>query len=218
MALTVKDELFARASLAGKSNREAAIAAGCPEGSASAAGSRFARKPEIIEFIEQLKRVDQEAVAELANANTTANAGDNAHLKVLKPLADKELNEGGGENAGNRLASLPPPIATEPRQEVASDEDSNGDVQLDSLAYLRQVLNDPQAPMKYKIDAAKELAKYEHAKVAAQGKKEAEQAAADAVAGKRFQPMRPPNPQASMFSELDAPIPTQRPMPKGYMQ
>ena len=55
MPLTVKDELFAQASAAGMSNKEAAIAAGCPEKTASAAGSRLAKKPEVIELIKQLK-------------------------------------------------------------------------------------------------------------------------------------------------------------------
>ena len=224
MALTVKDELFARASIAGKSNREAAIEAGCPEGTASAAGSRFARKPEIIELIALLKQAEQEAACELATeAVSVTNANTNG-LKLLKPMVDKECTEGGGESAEHRLIPMAPPQPSEADNDVANvativdsaKPKADANMGMDSLEFLRQVMHDKNAPQKLRLEAAKELAKYEHARVAPQGKREAEQDAAAAVAGSRLRPMPPPNPQGYMFNDTEAPIPPQR--PKGYMQ
>lgn len=224
MALTVKDELFARASIAGKSNREAAIEAGCPEGTASAAGSRFARKPEIIELIALLKQAEQEAACELATeAVPVTNANTNG-LKLLKPMVDKTGAEGGGESAEHRLVPMTPPQASEIDSEVvdvtasaASARDkAEPNAGMDSLEFLRKVMLNPNTPLKIQVEAARELAKYEHARVAPQGKREAEQDAAAAVAGSRLRPMAPPNPQGYMFNDTEAPIPPQR--PKGYMQ
>ncbi|EPG5693079.1 terminase small subunit [Acinetobacter baumannii] len=55
MALTEKMEKFALAIVDGKTNKEAAISAGYAEKTASAAGARLARDPEIIVYIEMLK-------------------------------------------------------------------------------------------------------------------------------------------------------------------
>src|SRR5690606_12974202 len=48
MALTPKKRRFIDAIRGGASNRDAAIAAGCPEKSASAAGSRLAKDPDVV--------------------------------------------------------------------------------------------------------------------------------------------------------------------------
>ncbi|KQE16777.1 hypothetical protein APD36_06545 [Acinetobacter pittii] len=55
MALTEKMEKFALAIVDGKTNKEAAISAGYAEKTASAAGARLAKDPEIIIYIEMLK-------------------------------------------------------------------------------------------------------------------------------------------------------------------
>ncbi|EHU1953769.1 terminase small subunit [Acinetobacter baumannii] len=55
MALTEKMEKFALAIVDGKTNKEAAISAGYAEKTASAAGARLAKDPEIIVYIEMLK-------------------------------------------------------------------------------------------------------------------------------------------------------------------
>ena len=69
MTLTGKQKLFAEAVLAGQSNKDAAIAAGCSERTASAAGSRMAKHPAIAAFI-ACRRAEQ--------AKTPAPAGDPA--------------------------------------------------------------------------------------------------------------------------------------------
>lgn len=55
MAFTEKMEKFALAIVDGKTNKEAAISAGYAEKTASAAGARLAKDPEIIVYIEMLK-------------------------------------------------------------------------------------------------------------------------------------------------------------------
>ena len=54
MALTGKKRLFADAVLAGKSNKDAAIAAGYSAATASAAGSRLVKDEQVAEYL--LKR------------------------------------------------------------------------------------------------------------------------------------------------------------------
>lgn len=48
MALTPKKRAFIEAVRGGASNKDAAIAAGCPEKTASAAGSRLAKDPDVV--------------------------------------------------------------------------------------------------------------------------------------------------------------------------
>lgn len=55
MALTPKKRAFIDALRGGASNRDAAIAAGCPEKTASAAGSRLAKDPDVVAELHKLK-------------------------------------------------------------------------------------------------------------------------------------------------------------------
>jgi phage terminase small subunit len=57
MALTGKKKLFADAVLIGKSNREAAIAAGYSVKTASAAGSRLVKDKEVAKYLESRRKV-----------------------------------------------------------------------------------------------------------------------------------------------------------------
>lgn len=54
MALTPKKRTFIAAVREGASNKDAAIAAGCPEKTASAAGSRLAKDPDVIAELHKL--------------------------------------------------------------------------------------------------------------------------------------------------------------------
>lgn len=56
MALTGKRKLFADAVLAGKSNRDAAIAAGYSAKTASAAGSRLVKDPKVVDYLREQKK------------------------------------------------------------------------------------------------------------------------------------------------------------------
>lgn len=55
MALTAKKKAFAQAKHDGANNKEAAIFAGCSPETASQAGSRMAKDPDVIAHIERLK-------------------------------------------------------------------------------------------------------------------------------------------------------------------
>ncbi len=88
MALTTKQRRFAEAKAAGASNREAAEAAGYAAPSASAAGSRLAKHPDVEALVEMLK------VSALVNAD----------------IGDKAAGESGGElpdGGGEFLDTLP---------------------------------------------------------------------------------------------------------------
>ena len=67
MALTGKKRLFAEALLAGKSNKEAALAAGYSAASASAAGSRLAKDKDVLAHL-QRKAAATEKPKEVAPA------------------------------------------------------------------------------------------------------------------------------------------------------
>jgi len=56
MALTGKKRLFADAVIAGKSNKDAAIAAGYSAKTASAAGSRLVKDPEVAKYLRERKK------------------------------------------------------------------------------------------------------------------------------------------------------------------
>lgn len=61
----------------------------------------------------------------------------------------------------------------------------------DPLDYLKRVMNDPMEDPKLRLDAAKTLASYMHAKPGEKGKKEQRQEKAETVAS-RFAPAAPP--------------------------
>ncbi|WP_291349439.1 MULTISPECIES: terminase small subunit [unclassified Acinetobacter] len=60
MALTEKKKAFALAKRNGKDNKEAAILAGCPEKTASAAGARLAKDQDVIAYLERLDEATPE--------------------------------------------------------------------------------------------------------------------------------------------------------------
>ena len=62
MALTEKKKKFAHAHLDGMDNKQAAIFAGCPEKTASAAGARLAKDPDVIAYLERLEDATPEQV------------------------------------------------------------------------------------------------------------------------------------------------------------
>ena len=62
MALTEKKKAFALAKQNGKDNKEAAILAGCPEKTASAAGARLAKDADVIAYLERIESATPEQV------------------------------------------------------------------------------------------------------------------------------------------------------------
>lgn len=152
MAFNSKKRLFADAVLAGKSNRDAAIAAGYSAATASAAGSRLVK--------------DKDVVACLAERRKKGAGG------AKKPPTAEDL----------AMTSAA----------VSAGFDLNAILTFsDPKAFLLAAMNDQSTEQKLRIDAAKTLMPFVHAKVGEQGKKDAKTAAAKKAASK-FTPTAPP--------------------------
>jgi phage terminase small subunit len=97
MALTAKKKLFAEAVLGGKSNKDAAIAAGYSAATASAAGSRLVKDPAVVTYLEERRKAV--APSELPVANSPP-FDLNKILQYSDPKAYllAAMNDGGLEN------------------------------------------------------------------------------------------------------------------------
>lgn len=62
----------------------------------------------------------------------------------------------------------------------------------DPKVFLKAVMNDTESSARLRIDAAKALLPYEHAKAGASGKKDAAAEAAKAASAGKFKPAAPP--------------------------
>jgi phage terminase small subunit len=97
MALTDKKRRFVNARAEGASNKEAAIAAGCAPASASAAGSRMAKDPEIVAALGMLNQgaavKPQRRVKEQPDAAVSApgDSEDNGEYLHCLPITDDPL-------------------------------------------------------------------------------------------------------------------------------
>ncbi|HAV4463443.1 TPA: terminase small subunit [Acinetobacter baumannii] len=87
MALTEKKKAFALAKRNGKDNKEAAILAGCPEKTASAAGARLAKDPDVIAYLERLEKATPEQVVKHDVKPLTTNTTIQAAKNLADPLA-----------------------------------------------------------------------------------------------------------------------------------
>lgn len=146
MALTSKKRRFVESKAAGASNREAAEAAGYAAGSASAAGSRLAKDPEVVAALEKLK--------------SGRNVKREPECEDAAPVA--------AEESSGELINLP---CTE-----------------DPLLWLLALMNDPDAKVFDRRNAAQAALPYCHGKKSSLGKKEQklEDAAKVGASGNRF--------------------------------
>ncbi|MWK58720.1 hypothetical protein GO594_22285 [Pseudomonas otitidis] len=156
MALTEKQRRFVDAKAGGASNKEAALAAGYAASSASVAGSRLAKDPQIIQALDKRKRVKASKAA--------------APPADPPPVAPAEF--GGDEGGGEILANLP---QTE-----------------DPLQWLLSLMNEPNAKVFDRRNAAQAALPYIHGKKADQGKKDQKAAAAKEVSKGKFGTSKPP--------------------------
>lgn len=76
MALTGKKRLFAEALMAGKSNKEAALAAGYSAASASAAGSRLAKDKDVLSHLQRKAKAVEKHAEKSADATEATGAFD----------------------------------------------------------------------------------------------------------------------------------------------
>jgi phage terminase small subunit len=89
MALTGKKRLFAEALLAGKSNKEAALAAGYSAASASAAGSRLAKDKDVLAH-QQRKAVAANKPKEVAPASASEPVASPGSFDLSQALAHRD--------------------------------------------------------------------------------------------------------------------------------
>lgn len=94
-------------------------------------------------------------------------------------------NSGGKREGAGRK---PKPQEPAPPESLLSEA---GSQKADALEFLRSVMMDVSLDIRQRVDAAKALAPFEHAKKGEGGKKEQKQEAAEKVA-KRFQASAPP--------------------------
>ena len=86
MALTEKKKAFALEKRNGKDNKEAAILAGCPEKTASAAGARLAKDPDVIAYLERLEKATPEQVVKHDIKPLTTNTTIESAKNLADPL------------------------------------------------------------------------------------------------------------------------------------
>lgn len=160
MALTAKKKAFAQAKYDGADNKQSAIFAGYSPESASQAGSRLAKDPDVVAYIEKLK---------VSKKLTSSKPKPSSNVQVVKV----EKIESGTEQAHGQF--------------VGRDEISRG-AKDDPLEYLKSVWTDEGEDPKLRLDAAKAAMPYIHGKVAEKGKKEtkADEAKAAAKGGGKF--------------------------------
>jgi len=159
MALTSKKRAFIVAVREGASNKDAAIAAGCPEKTASAAGSRLAKDADVIRELHKL------------NALFPVNADVKAAVKTSVKASKSERAV---------RPSVVPGLRTERVAQPPIDVDE------DPLSFFKSMMADEDMDPKLRLDAAKALASFTVSKPGEKGKKEQVQEAAEQVATGRF--------------------------------
>lgn len=189
MAMNEQKELFAKAKLRGLSNREAAIAAGYSEKTASASGSRLAKDVDVLAEIERLKLFQSPEPVAVAVEPSPGVVVQEAQPIQAVPVAERPAE---AAESLDRIA-----LSARERAVVRGTT-----IELDGVCYDQ---TDPKDQLilcslgvislnRQQIDAAKALLGYFHGKVADQGKKDVERERAHDVAGGKFSPMRPPEP------------------------
>jgi len=149
MALTAKKRLFADAVIAGKANKDAAIAAGYSAATASAAGSRLVKDKDVALYL-AAHRIQ--------------------HESKPKPAASKP-------------GAAPNPIDFDLESMTTFT---------DPKAFLIAAMNDGRTEPKLRVDAAKALMPFVHAKVGEAGKKDAKADAAKKAGAGKFASAAPP--------------------------
>jgi phage terminase small subunit len=169
MALTSRKRAFIAALREGASNRDAAVAAGYSEKTASAAGSRLVR--------------DKDVAAELLKLRA---------LGLMPPDVKGDVKANvKGEHAQNPAKQSEPAPESDPASEEAVDPEPAGFdlaqalLHRDPKDFLLSVMNDLGTEPKLRVDAAKALMPFVHPRKGESGKKEeAKTKAADAASGK----------------------------------
>lgn len=172
MALTSRKRAFIAALREGASNRDAAVAAGYSEKTASAAGSRLVK--------------DKDVAAELAKLRA---------LGLMPPdvKADVKAKQASEPSARAEPATEPAPS----KGEHAAPEPAGFDLMQallhrDPKDFLLSVMNDLESEPKLRVDAAKALMPFVHPRKGESGKKDQAQAKAEQASTGKFGTRRGP--------------------------
>ena len=167
MALTAKGKAFAQAVADGMSNKDAAISAGYSEKTAAQQGSKLAKLPEVIAYIEKLTSAKK--LTSTDEKLTSSKEKPTGNVQVVKV----EKIESGPEQVHGQF--------------VGRDEIAIGSHE-DPLEYLKSVWMDKRQDEELRVACAKAALPYVHGKVAEKGKKEtkADEAKAAAKGGGKF--------------------------------
>jgi phage terminase small subunit len=163
MALTPKKRRFIDALREGASKKDAAIAAGYSEKTASAAGSRLAKDLDVIAELHKLNALGPVKGAVNKNEGDPATRGSS-----ITPSADVQ---DGGESRFDLARALN---------------------YSDPKAYLLAAMNDREMDPKLRVDAAKALMPFVHQRKGETGKKEDRQNAAEEAAAGLYGTSKPP--------------------------
>ncbi len=176
MALTSRKRAFIAALREGASNRDAAVAAGYSEKTASAAGSRLVK--------------DKDVAAELAKLRALGlmppdvKADVKAHVKTRHAPEPSAKSEGAPEpDAENGERAEPEPAGFDLMQAL---------LHRDPKDFLLSVMNDLESEPKLRVDAAKALMPFVHPRKGESGKKDQAQAKAEQASTGKFGARRGP--------------------------
>ena len=176
MALTSRKRAFIAALREGASNRDAAVAAGYSEKTASAAGSRLVK--------------DKDVAAELLKLRA---------LGLMPPDVKGDVKAG-----VNARPTAKPPRRSGQAPEAAPTDDEQGEpepagfdlaqalLHRDPKDFLLSVMNDLGSEPKLRVDAAKALMPFVHPRKGESGKKDQAQAKADQASTGKFGARRGP--------------------------
>lgn len=176
MALTSRKRAFIAALREGASNRDAAVAAGYSEKTASAAGSRLVK--------------DKDVAAELMKLRA---------LGLMPPAvnADVKADVKAGPAVRPPKQAVKEPASTPAEHEHVDAEPAGFDLaqvllHCDPKDFLLSVMNDLGTEPKLRVDAAKALMPFVHPRKGESGKKDQAQAKAEQAATGKFGARRGP--------------------------
>lgn len=176
MALTSRKRAFIAALREGASNRDAAVAAGYSEKTASAAGSRLVK--------------DKDVAAELAKLRA---------LGLMPPdvKADVKAHVKARPEPESSTQAEPAPEPAAAKDDHGAPEPGGFDLMRallhrDPKDYLLSVMNDLESEPKLRVDAAKALMPFIHPRKGESGKKDQAQANAEKAANGKFGTRRGP--------------------------
>lgn len=178
--LTEKQKLYAKARLSGLNQKNSAIAAGYSEKTAGPAACRLEKDPNVVAHMQRLRAVsgveptEVKQVREKAPPKPKAAPKLNAAPKAAPEVAAASQPEAKKEDSPALATKTPPP---DPGPLIVAD---------DPLEFMRALVGDVSEDPKLRLEAAKALAPYLHAKKGETGKKEERQLAAESVKAGRY--------------------------------